>query len=214
MQTRAITIGDEYPHPPLTPSIPKQLFLVTEYQPGPSSWHTRVSTIVSGVSPDRVEFPLEWRNLTFWARLLSTLLQPRVSRVPKWRKARCNEATENVFHHFICLLGCTFVKCMIKLQEIKWTSKIYLSRHLPIWFYAFSSELSMKRSNKLKTTGYNTVSHLCFFAILKKEQKISYLQLGRRLNGKMLVLGFLYSKSTPIVQQKQKCNMSNDCVFH
>ena len=31
----------------------------------------------------------------------------------------------------------------------------------------------------------------------------------------MFVLGFLYSKSTPIVQQKkcEKTNMSNDCVF-
>ena len=66
--------------------------------------------------------------------------------------------------------------------------------------------------------GYNTVSHLCVFATLNKEQNSSYLQLCRRLNGKMLVLGFLYSKSTPIVQQKKKkkCekpNMSNDCVF-
>ena len=62
----------------------------------------------------------------------------------------------------------------------------------------------MKRSNKLKTTPYNTVSHLCFFATLNKEQKSSYLQLCRKLIGKMLVLGFLYSKSTPIVQQKKK----------
>ena len=62
--------------------------------------------------------------------------------------------------------------------------------------------------------GYNTVSHLSFFATMNKEQKSSYLQLCRRLNGKMLVLGFLYSKSTPIVQKKKKKNMSNDCVFH
>ena len=46
------------------------------------------------------------------------------------------------------------------------------------------------------------VSHLYFFATLNKEQNSSYLQLSRRLNGKMLVLRFLYSKSTPIVQQK------------
>ena len=59
---------------------------------------------------------------------------------------------------------------------------------------------------KLKTTGYNTVSHLCFFATLNKEQKSSYLQLCRGLNGKMLVLGCLYSKSTPIVQQKMRKN--------
>ena len=85
---------------------------------GPSSRRTRVSTIVSGVSLERVEL----HNLTLWTRLLSTLLQPRVSWVPKWRKARCNGATENVFYHFICLLACTFVKCMIKLREIKWTS--------------------------------------------------------------------------------------------
>ena len=70
----------------------------------------------------------------------------------------------------------------------------------------------MKRSKKLKTTGgggvlrcYNTVSHLIFFATLNKEQK-SYLQFCRRLNGKMLVLGFLYSKSTTIVQQKMRKN--------
>ena len=49
---------------------------------------------------------------------------------------------------------------------------------------------------------YNTVSYLCFFATLNKEQKSSYLQLCRKLNSKMLVLGFLYSKSAPIVQQK------------
>ena len=59
-----------------------------------------VSTIVSGVSPERVEFQVEWRNWTFWTWLFSTLLQPRVSRVPKWRWARCNEANENVFYHF------------------------------------------------------------------------------------------------------------------
>ena len=53
------------------------------------------------------------------------------SRVPKWRKARCNETTENVFYHFICLLVCTFVKCVIKLQEIKCTSKICLFIHIP-----------------------------------------------------------------------------------
>ena len=46
------------------------------------------------------------------------------------------------------------------------------------------------------------VSHLYFFATLNKERNSPYLQLSRRLNGKMLVLGFLYSKSTPIVQQK------------
>ena len=32
----------------------------------PSSRRTWFSTIVSGVSPKWVEFPLEWRNLTFW----------------------------------------------------------------------------------------------------------------------------------------------------
>ena len=46
------------------------------------------------------------------------------------------------------------------------------------------------------------VSHLYFFATLNKERNSPHLQLSRRLNGKMLVLGFLYSKSTPIVQQK------------
>ena len=56
-----------------------------------------------------------------------------------------------------------------------------------------------------KVENYNTVSHICFFATLNKEQKSSYLQLCRRLNGKILVLGFLYSKSTPpIVQQKMR----------
>ena len=44
------------------------------------------------------------------------------------------------------------------------------------------------------------VSHLCFFATLNKERNSSYLQL----NGTMEVLGFLYSKSTPIVQQKNQ----------
>ena len=112
----------------------------------PSSRSTRVSTVVSGVSPERVEFPLEWRNLTFRTRLLSTLLQPRVSRVPKWRKARCKEATKNVFYHFICLLVCTFVKCVIKLREIKWTSTLYFFRHLPKWI------LHEKIKKKLKTT--------------------------------------------------------------
>ena len=47
------------------------------------------------------------------------------------------------------------------------------------------------------------VSQLYFFATLNKERNSSNLQLSRRLNGKMLVLGFLYSKSTPIVQQKK-----------
>ena len=65
----------------------------------------------------------------------------------------------------------------------------------------------MKRTKRLKTTGegesYNTVSHLYFFATLNKEQTSSYLQLCRRLNGKMLVFGFLYSKSTPIVLKKK-----------
>ena len=68
---------------------------------------------------------------------------------------------------------------------------------------------SMKRAQKLNTTTggwgvcYNTVSHLCFFTTLNKEQKSPYLQLCRRLNGKMLVLGFQYSKSTPIVKKKK-----------
>ena len=102
----------------------------------PSSRRTRVSTIVSEVSPEQIEFLHEWHNLTFWTQLLLTLLQPGVSQVPKWQKARCNEATENVFYHFICLLVWTFVKCLIKLWEIKWTSKTSLFRHLPKWFYA------------------------------------------------------------------------------
>ena len=53
-----------------------------------------------------------------------------------------------------------------------------------------------KVENNRGGSGGNTVSHLCFFATLNKEQKSLYLQLCRRLNGKMLVLGFLYSKST------------------
>ena len=44
----------------------------------------------------------------------------------------------------------------------------------------------MKRTKQLKTTrgegGYNTMSHLCFFATLNKEQTSLYLQLCRRLN--------------------------------
>ena len=50
--------------------------------------------------------------------------------------------------------------------------------------------------------GIDFMSHLYFFATLNKERNSSYFNLSRRLNGKMLVLGFLYSKSTPIVQQK------------
>ena len=45
------------------------------------------------------------------------------------------------------------------------------------------------------------VSHLHLFATLNKERNSSYLQLSRRLNGKMLVFWLLYSKSIPIVQQ-------------
>ena len=50
------------------------------------------------------------------------------------------------------------------------------------------------------------VSHLYFFSTLNQERNSSYLQLSRRLNGKMLVLEFPYSKSTPIVQQKNAQN--------
>ena len=48
------------------------------------------------------------------------------------------------------------------------------------------------------------VSHLYFFAPLNKEQKRSYLQLRRKLNGKMLVLGFVYSKSASKLKQKKR----------
>ena len=58
------------------------------------------------------------------------------------------------------------------------------------------------------TLNCNIRCHTLLFPTLNKEQKSSYLQLCRRLNGKMLVLGFLYSKSTPIVRQKMR-NMSN-----
>ena len=44
--------------------------------------------------------------------------------------------------------------------------------------------------------------HLYFFPTLNKEQNSSYLQLRRRLNGKLLVLEFVYSKSAAIVQRK------------
>ena len=46
------------------------------------------------------------------------------------------------------------------------------------------------------------VSHLYFVATLNKERNSSYLQLSRRLDGKILVLGFLYSKRTAKVQQE------------
>ena len=59
-----------------------------------------------------------------------TLTTEPPRRGPKWRRAKCNEATENVFYHFICLLVCAFVKCVIKLQEIKCTSKTCLFIHL------------------------------------------------------------------------------------
>ena len=50
------------------------------------------------------------------------------------------------------------------------------------------------------------VSHLYFFSKLNKEPNSSYLQLRRRLNGKMLVLGVVHSKSASIVQQKMRKN--------
>ena len=59
------------------------------------------------------------------------------------------------------------------------------------------------------------VSHLYFFLILNKEQNSSFLQLRKRLFGKMLVLGFVYSKKyihSPAKKCKKK-KMSNDCVF-
>ena len=129
----------------------------------PSSRHTRVSTIVSGVSPEQVEFLLEWYILTFWTGLLSTLLQPRVSRVPKWRKARCNEETENVFYHFICLLVFTFVKCVIKLWEMNWTSKIYLFRHLPNEFMHFPPNCPWKDPKSWKQPGMIRPCQQCLF---------------------------------------------------
>ena len=57
------------------------------------------------------------------------------------------------------------------------------------------------------------VSHLYFFATLNKERNSSYLQLSRRLNGKMLVLGFLYSKLHETVQQKCYCKISYGTTF-
>ena len=73
----------------------------------------------------------------------------------------------------------------------------------------------MKRTKKLKTTGGGVQygAHTCFFATLNKEQKSSYLQLCRRLNGKMLVFGFLYSKSTPIVLKKSGKPTCQTIVF-
>ena len=59
-----------------------------------------------------------------------------------------------------------------------------------------------RRFNFIQMKYMYMVSHLYFFATSNKERNSPYLQLSRRLNGKMLVLGFLYSKSTPIVQQK------------
>ena len=54
------------------------------------------------------------------------------------------------------------------------------------------------------------VSPLYFFATLIKERNPPYLQLRRRLNGKM----FVYPKSATIVLQKnEKKPMSIDCVF-
>ena len=82
--------------------------------------------------------------------------------------------------------------------------------------------MSVKRSQMLKTTVwgvggavgvYNTVSHLCFFATLNKEQKSSYLQLCRWLNGEMLVFGFLYSKCTPIVNVNEAKKLTCQVVL-
>ena len=59
-----------------------------------------------------------------------------------------------------------------------------------------------EKIQKVETTGYNTVSHLCFFATLNKEQKSSYLQLCRRLNGKMLSWGFYIPNVHPWSNKK------------
>ena len=50
---------------------------------------------------------------------------------------------------------------------------------------------------------------------LNKERNPPYLQLRRRFNVKMLVLGFVYPKSASIILQKkcEKTNMSNDYVL-
>ena len=48
----------------------------------------------------------------------------------------------------------------------------------------------------------------CVFATLKKKRNARDLGLPRKLNGKKLALGFVYSKSIPVVQQKMRKNQN------
>ena len=100
----------------------------------------------------------------------------------------------NLFFHFkFCL------KCHLQFVSI-WTSLKWVNR-LP---FGAHSNYRWKRELNALPDSLHMVSHHCFFATLNKERNSSYLQLSRRLNGKMLVLEFLYSRSTPILQQKKK----------
>ena len=58
------------------------------------------------------------------------------------------------------------------------------------------------------------VSYLCFFATLNKEQNSSYLQLSRRLNSKMLVLGVsIFQKYTHSPTKNAKKPTSQRIAF-
>ena len=64
-----------------------------------------------------------------------------------------------------------------------------------------------------------TRSVLCYgvtpllFPYIEKEQNSSYLQLRSKLNGKMLVLAFVYSNSTSIVQQKNATKPARQTIM-
>ena len=58
----------------------------------------------------------------------------------------------------------------------------------------------------------DTVSPLYFFATLNKERNPPYLQLRKRLNGKMLIFGFVYPKGASIVLQKVRKNTTYQTI--
>ena len=67
----------------------------------------------------------------------------------------------------------------------------------------------MHRFDAYSSTSYSRGVLLCFFGTLKEERNPPYLQLRGKLNDKMMVLGFVYDKSTPNNPAK-KCSF---CSF-